>query len=162
RTGAVICILAVGGIIWLYYPEIRRLRLRIVNDKTDIQSPSLELWLALVIAAVAVTAPASVYFYLTAPESHQPLPEIRHLRSDLKDRMRRELALNIDETYSFELNSMPSCDECEQFAEEIRTFVNTIPGWKVSGGPLIFAQPPRRGLWLIANESDQHLRPVDK
>jgi hypothetical protein len=85
--------------------------------------------------------------------------EIRHLRSEGKDRMRRALALGPNEIYELQVNSAPGCDECEQFAEEIRIFLNTIPGWKAGGGPLIFPQPPRRGLWLVA--ADLTSRPVE-
>lgn len=88
--------------------------------------------------------------------------EIRHLNDGQKVRLRRDLELGSDEQFFFQINSMPSCDECEQFAEELREFFNSIPGWKTLGGPLIFPAPPRRGLWFIVNDADQHLKPVEK
>jgi hypothetical protein len=60
---------------------------------------------------------------------------------------------------------MPSCDECEQFAEEIRIFLNSIPGWHAGGGPLIFAQTPGQmhGLLMVSKEEDQTVKiPVQK
>jgi hypothetical protein len=158
--GALICLAAVVGIFWLYYSELLRVRLRLVNRIGDYEVPSAELWLALLVAVVATIAPTSIYIYSTAPERIQS--DIRHLTTDQKDRMRPILRLDPTETYSLQVNSMPNCDECEQFAEEVRAFLNTIPGWKAGGSGLIFAQPPRRGLWLVANEAEQHLRPVDK
>lgn len=86
----------------------------------------------------------------------------RHLLPDQKQRIRVGLALGPDESFGFQINSMPSCDECEQFAEEIRDFFNTIPGWQAGGGPLIFPQDrPRRNLLLVARDQD-HLAIVDK
>jgi hypothetical protein len=97
---------------------------------------------------------------LKISESRQ---EIRHLTSDQKQRLQQGLQLSPNENYTFQLNSMPSCDECEQFAEELRTFFNTIPGWKAGGGPLIFAQQrPRRGLWLVSRDEEKHSVPVEK
>jgi hypothetical protein len=61
-VGTLICLAAVAGIGWLYLPEIRRLRLRLVGGIEN-QTPSKELWLALGIGAVAIAAPASIYFY---------------------------------------------------------------------------------------------------
>jgi hypothetical protein len=97
-----------------------------------------------------------------ARQSASRNPSIRHLREDQKDRIRVGLSLPLSETYNFQINSMPNCDECEQFAEEMREFFNTIPGWHAEGGPLIFVQSrPRRNLWLLANEK-VHLAIVDK
>jgi hypothetical protein len=86
----------------------------------------------------------------------------RHLSKDQRARMTVNLRLAPDEKYAFQVNSSPSCDECELFAEEIREFLNTIPGWEVSGSPLIFAQPFRRGLRIISREDEKHIPPVEK
>lgn len=67
--------------------------------------------------------------------------EIRSLKPDQKRRMELTLQLNPTEHYAFQVNSAPNCDECEQFAEEIREFISAIPGWSAGGGPLTFFDP---------------------
>jgi hypothetical protein len=63
-------------------------------------------------------------------------PGGRHLNADQQERMKLLLQLAANETYSFQINTTPRCDECELFGEEIRTFFNGIPGWQAGGGPL--------------------------
>jgi hypothetical protein len=80
-----------------------------------------------------------------------PHTEGRHLDADQKVRMKKALQLGPDENYEFQINSSPSCEECELFAEELREFFNTIPGWKTNGGPLLFQMPTQlRGLILFS------------
>src|SRR3974377_1310231 len=57
----------------------------------------------------------------------------RHLQPDEKARMAVALRLSPAERYAFQINCIPDCTECESFAEELRNFFNTIPGWTVSG-----------------------------
>jgi hypothetical protein len=121
---------------------------------------------AAVISSVILSAIFGSIFYIFELRSElrrsEARQEIRHLTSDQKERLRKGMQLNADENYSFQLNTVPSCDECEQFAEELRAFINTIPGWKTAGAPLIFPlQVPRRGLWIVSREQD-HLAAVDK
>jgi hypothetical protein len=83
--------------------------------------------------------------------------EGRHLDSGQKAIMKTTLKLGIDEHYDFQINSAPSCDECELFAEELREFFNTIPGWQTTGGPLIFPAPHLRGLKIVCREQEKNL-----
>jgi hypothetical protein len=79
---------------------------------------------------------------------------IRHLTSSQKARLWNTLSIPISSNYAFDINSAPSCDECEQFAEELREFINTIPGWRVGGGAIIFQVPAplNHGLWILAKD----------
>jgi hypothetical protein len=90
--------------------------------------------------------------------------QARTLRNDQKDRMRREMTVDPNESYSLQVNSIGSCDECALFSDEIRAFVNTIPGWKANGGPLPWPTPELQhyGLWLLAADKDRHTPPVEK
>jgi hypothetical protein len=122
---------------------------------------------ALVLAGlVASLSSITIYIFelkkdLAISEASQ---DTRHLGADQKDRIRRDMALNPTENYYFQVNSLNSCDECEKFAEEIRAFINTLPGWKAGGGPLMFPSPEawHHGLWLFAADKDAHTPPVEK
>ena len=59
------------------------------------------------------------------------------------------LRLEHDEIYEFQINSVQNCEECEDYAEELRKFINTIPGWKAGGGTLTFLSPLRRGIKIF-------------
>lgn len=88
--------------------------------------------------------------------------EIRHLSPDQRTRMRVALQMPPTEAYSFEINSLPNCDECEQLAEEIREFISSIPGWKAGGSTVIFPQPFHQGVHLFARADENHSLPIEK
>jgi hypothetical protein len=57
-------------------------------------------------------------------------------------------------TYELISNSVPNCDPCEEYAQALRDFVGTIPGWKSGGGVITFAGSSRRqGLELVDNNN---------
>jgi hypothetical protein len=71
------------------------------------------------------------------------------------------LKLPPDEKYLFQINSTPSCEECELYAQDLRDFFNSIEGWNVSGSPLIFASPVwRTDILLITKMGEENMRPV--
>jgi len=74
----------------------------------------------------------------------------RHLDDEQRIRMKKALKLSPDENYEFQINSAPSCDECELFAQELRDFFNIAPGWTAGGGPIIFPMPRLHGLVLLS------------
>lgn len=78
----------------------------------------------------------------------------RHLTPDKKARLAAALQLGSDKNYSIEFNSVQNCDECEDYAQELRDFVGSIPGWKASGSVITFADPyaPRTGLQLVLGD----------
>ncbi len=55
--------------------------------------------------------------------------------------------------YKIEINSVPNCEECEDYAQELRELVGQIPGWKSGGSVLTFGgYPYRMGLKLFRNK----------
>jgi hypothetical protein len=97
-------------------------------------------------------------------ETHvQASPPVgRHLSGDQKTRLRSALRLEEGEKKALQINSAPSCDECEQFAEELRDFFNTVPGWEGGGGPIIFAGPRLRGFKIVCREDEKSLPIIKK
>ena len=86
----------------------------------------------------------------------------RHLQPDEKARMAIALILSPAERYAFQINCIPDCTECESFAEELRNFFNTIPGWTVSGSSLLSTDARwQRGLYLVTR-NDEQIAPVEK
>jgi len=75
----------------------------------------------------------------------------RHLTPQQKDRLRAALVLPVDENHVIEFNSVPNCEECEDYAEEFREFISSLPGWKSKGSTLIFSRPYERGLKLFTS-----------
>jgi len=89
--------------------------------------------------------------------------EIRSLKPNQKHRMERMLQLGPTEHYTFQINSAQNCDECEQFAEELRKFISAIPGWTADGGTVMFSDGHLgRGIWLISRSDEKDSAPVNK
>jgi hypothetical protein len=84
-----------------------------------------------------------------------PIETARHLMPDQKTRLKAALRLNADEHGYLVFNSVINCDECEDYAEELREFVASIPGWRSDGGTLNMAGEsiPRYGLKLFSANS---------
>jgi hypothetical protein len=93
-----------------------------------------------------------------------PVAHERHLTDDRQGRMLPLLKLDSGENYYFEINSIPSCDECEDYAEEMRIFISSIPGWKADGGPTPFWDSVNRneGLLIFTRKEDKDLSSVKK
>ncbi len=98
-----------------------------------------------------------VSYRLRQTQQFNPAGEERHLTDDQKTRIREALRLSPDENYHVDFNSLPNCDECEDFAEELREFVATIPGWKIGGGPAMFWDngPRLIGLELACRQDEK-------
>jgi hypothetical protein len=146
-AGLFISLLGAAASIWIYWQDIKRLRLRTIGPDNLDTPLTWELWAVLLALTVAAGAPAYVYVHKTWPTP----PIRRHLEAAQKERMRASLKLKPDERYEFQIDTSPSCDECEQFAEELRTFFSSIPGLQASGGPLIFAANYSRGVQFVTN-----------
>lgn len=85
---------------------------------------------------------------VTMPPGQAP----RHLSFQQRAEIRADLRLNAHKSHLFQINTVPSCDECEQYAEELRDFFNTIPGLQAIGGSLIFpAAHYPRGIQFITD-----------
>ncbi|WP_026607950.1 hypothetical protein [Methylocapsa acidiphila] len=100
---------------------------------------------------------------IKSEEVFQRIPT-RMLKPSQRSRMEPLLNLDLAQSYSLEVNSVPNCDECEQFAENIREFFNSIPGWKASGS-VAFCCPPfpsGHGLYLLTKEEEKHSELAEK
>jgi hypothetical protein len=84
------------------------------------------------------------------------VPAARHLTDEQKERMRVALRLEPKESYALDVNSMPNCDECEVYAEELREFIGSIPGWRAGGGVIIFTMPHEYGLKLFTYADEEN------
>ena len=158
--GMGLSLLGACAAISIYRNEIRCLRLRLLGNDGSTKPLHAELWIVLIAITISVLLPAYVWYIEAFPAVH--IESASHLTSDQKDRMEMALKLTSTEQYSFQINSVPSCDECERFAEELRDFLNTIPGWTISGGPLIFSDGHwRRGLLLSTRDDERHTAPVE-
>lgn len=137
---------------------IQRLRLQWPPSLTDfpIHSP-WAVFRGIMYSGVAIALIFSLVlgetFYIfdlrTRLQNAPPMQNGRHLTEDQKARIREALRLSPNENYYVDFNSVPACDECEDFAEELREFVAAIPGWKTGGGPIFFWD---NGPWLVGLE----------
>ncbi|MGC1778576.1 MAG: hypothetical protein WBB34_11560 [Xanthobacteraceae bacterium] len=139
---------AAGG-AWIYWDDFRGLRLRLVHGDASASPLCAEQWIVLIAMLAALVIPA----YVWVDQSWPTLPpdRARHLLDDQKVRMAAILNLQPSEHYSVEINSVQNCDECEDYAQEFRDFIGSIPGWKATGSVITFWDPsaPRTGLQLI-------------
>lgn len=121
-------------------------------------------WLGIMFGAL-VLGVAAWHFWPTnlSSPAQQSEAKGRVLADAQKERMRLSMKMAPDEHFYFSINSGPGCDECDVFADDLRQFVATIPGWKVDGGVMVFPDPSRhRGLWLTYRSSDARLPAVQK
>jgi hypothetical protein len=93
---------------------------------------------------------------IRAEHVSQPTP-IRCLTQEQRERMKSILLSAPTETHFLMVASMPNCDECAQFADDIRTFFNSVPGWKADEPPIIFSEPPphKRGIYLLMSDDEK-------
>ncbi|WP_257164762.1 hypothetical protein [Bradyrhizobium sp. SRS-191] len=145
--GIILAMSGFVGAVWIYHADLLRLRLRSAGpDGATVPLPD-EVRVVLILLAIAVVAPWAIFIHEMWPEK----PIQRHLDNSQKERLRANLKLSSDEHYAFQINRVPSCDECEQFAEELRNFFDSIPGLRAAGGPLIFASRYPRGISFVTN-----------
>jgi hypothetical protein len=79
------------------------------------------------------------------------------LTADQRAKLSSGLRLPGGENYSIEINSVPSCETCEDFAQELRELISNIPGWKARGSTLVFSIPFRRGLKIVTRANERNL-----
>jgi hypothetical protein len=79
------------------------------------------------------------------------------LTAEQRAKLSSGLRLAAGEEYSIEINSVPSCETCEEFAQELRELIGNIPGWKAPGSTLVFSIPFRRGLKLVTKTNERNL-----
>jgi hypothetical protein len=145
--GIVLAMLGFVGVVWIYGRDLLSLRLRSAGPDGETIPLSGEVRVVLILLLAAFVAPWTIFVHESWPDKSTN----RHLDSSQKERLRANLKLAWDERYDFQINSAPSCDECEQFAEELRDFFGSIPGIQTGGGPLIFSGRYSRGISFITN-----------
>jgi hypothetical protein len=79
------------------------------------------------------------------------------LTAEQRAKLSSGLRLAAGEKYSIEINSVPSCETCEEFAQELRELIGNIPGWKAPGSTLVFSIPFRRGLKIVTRTNERNL-----
>lgn len=146
---------ALGAIAaaWIYFDDFRRLRLRLVHPVPTAAAPlSTEQWIVVGAMLASILLPAFVWLDVSWPE----LPAARHLTANQKTKMEPVLVLARAEKHAIQIFSSPNCDECEDYAQELRDFFNAIPGWEATGSTTVFAGPkiPKFEIYLIANEDN--------
>jgi hypothetical protein len=162
--GAVICALGAAGIISLYWSDFRQLRLRVING-TISEVPTRELWVAIVIVLVAIIAPASIGIYAAvAPSQISNLapPNVRQLTGEERVRLVTSLRGAGGTDQSVEINSASNCDECEEYAHELRDAINSVSGWKATGGTTIFGSAAIRGIRFDVRSLDKRPQAIIK
>jgi hypothetical protein len=168
--GTLLALAGVGAAVWIYLDDFRRLRLRSVCEDGALVKPSAEMFVIIAMLVVAILVPSVIFLHESVPgwfkgetrASDFAQPQARRLSDEQKKRLRKGMTVGVDEHYEIQINSAPSCEECELFAEEVRAYVNTIPGWAASGGPLIFPAPKLRGLKLITRDDEKSSPIVQK
>lgn len=73
----------------------------------------------------------------------------RHLRNEDRIQLITTLRSSNDVNQSVEINSASNCDECEEYAQELREAIGSIPGWRASGGTTIFGSAATRGIRFL-------------
>ena len=132
-----------------------------MKDIQDRQRSWVSTWRRVAVIVIAIGVPTYVWLNEVLPAL--ATKSARHLQPDEKARMAVALRLSPAERYAFQINCIPDCTECESFAEELRDFFNTAPGWTVSGSSLLSTDARwQRGLYLITRNDEQHIAPVEK
>jgi hypothetical protein len=72
----------------------------------------------------------------------------RHLKNEERVQLITSLRASGGANQSVEINSASNCDECEEYAQELREVIGSVPGWKVTGGTTIFGNASIRGIRL--------------
>jgi hypothetical protein len=145
--GIILAMLGFLGVVWIYGRDLLSLRLRSAGPNGVTVALPGEVRVVLLLLLAAFVVPWTIFIHESWPDKSTT----RHLENAQKERLKANLKLALGERYEFQVNSVPSCDECEQFAEELRDFLGSIPGVQTGGGPLIFAGRSPRGISFITN-----------
>lgn len=136
-VGMMIAVSGAAGGAWIYWDDLRRLRLRIVYRDRPAIKLQPDVWVVLIAIFASAIIPAYIWVWLSWPT----LPPHRVLTSDQQAQMRP--ILEGAPNYVIQINSIASCEECEDYAVELRRFFSSLRGWSVNGGPLIFPIEPQ-------------------
>jgi hypothetical protein len=84
----------------------------------------------------------------------------RHLNNEERVRLITRLRSAGGSDQSVEINS--TCDECEEYAQELRDAISAVDGWKATGGSTIFASAALRGIRFNVRSLDERAPAVLK
>ena len=84
-----------------------------------------------------------------------PATAARILSKQQRERLSSSLKIPATEHYAVEFNSVPNCEECEEYAQDFRDFISTLPGWKAGGSTLVFSMPYQIGLRLVLRSDEK-------
>jgi hypothetical protein len=141
----------VDTIIKRIFPEFASKIDRVVKPQTRVRIELLLLFLAMFVAGFL--AWKDEHLGRIAAEG-SPSRAGRHLTSGQQERLKTRLRADGDQKYSIQINSVPNCDECEDYAQEFRDVFNELNGWKADGGVLSFSgYPYRYGLGFSVNST---------
>ena len=115
-VGMAISALGAIAAAWIYFDDFRRLRLRLVDTPTIAAPLSVEQQIVIGAILVSILLPACVWLVISWPVS----PAGRHLKTDQKTKMEPVLVLARGEKHAIQIYSSPNCDECEDYAQELR------------------------------------------
>jgi hypothetical protein len=79
---------------------------------------------------------------------------VRHINNEDRIQLITTLRKAGGSDQSVEINSASNCDECEEYAQELREVISSIPGWKATGGTTIFGTAATRGIWFFVLSLD--------
>jgi hypothetical protein len=99
---------------------------------------------------------------LTSEGEPIPSPSGRQISMEQRMHLTSSLKLPPNESYNVEFNSVPNCEECEDYAQDFRDFISTLPGWKAGGSTLVFSIPYQSGLKLIVRSDEQRSAGAEK
>jgi hypothetical protein len=124
-------------------PKILASMKRLLGERRDGRRTWLR-WLGLAVLLVAVFQAWDVEY--SARLNVDLLGGQRHLTEEQKTRLAAALKLPDNQTAYVDVNSATSCADCEEYAQELRDFIGSIPGWRADGGPAFDTNANLRGL----------------
>jgi hypothetical protein len=109
------------------------------------------LWLGSYVVVVALLFQKPV----SAPyENTSPVSQARHLSTEQRAALVADLRAQGPGQHRFEFISASGCDECEEYAEELREAFSSVPGWTAGGGMGIFGSAAIRGIKLLVRSTE--------
>jgi len=139
---------------WLYAGDLRRIRFRLVKTDGRAEVISAELWLVIGMILIAIVVPLIIQMY-SAKTVSPDISQARHLGIEERAALLADLRSQGADRYRFEVISASGCDECEEYAEELREAFSSVPGWSAEGGMAIFGSAAVRGIKLLVRSTGE-------
>jgi hypothetical protein len=141
KTGMAMSVIGAAGAISIYWPDFKHLRLRLA-EKTGIEAAvHAEIWIVMFAIISSVAIPAYVWI-------NQAWPKQQEWRLQDSERSKIIQSLSAHPGKFVYVNSASNCQQCEEYAEDIREAIAAAPNWTGSGGNTIFGNASIRGIKL--------------